>query len=458
MILRERLFRSGGLGGLFLSDHREKKDLAGIVFGETDASASETLAGKRVLLAVGGQMAAARAMLALDGLVARLALVPPGLAPEHIARIAADSDAEIVVCDAEGLPEDALPSLPRIDVEAASRASCEATAGTGRETEWALATSGTTGVPKLVAHTLEGLAGGINTAATPEPGTVWSTFYDIRRYGGLQVFLRAMLAPASLVLSDRHETVRDFLVRAGDAGVTHILGTPSHWRLALMSNALSRLSPRYVRLSGEIADQTVLDLLRAAFPDARMAHAYASTEGGVGFAVEDGCEGFPASLIGTRAGIEIAVRDDALYVRSSRTGRRYLGAAPEPLMAEDGFVDTGDLVERRGDRFHFLGRRSGVINVGGAKVQPEEVEAVVNLHASVSMSRVRARPNPILGAVVEAEVVLRAGTDAADPAALKKAIIAHCRPRLSGHKVPASVRFVDDLPLTSGGKLVRRMP
>lgn len=454
MILRERLLEAGGLDGLFLADHREQKNLAGIVGGPRDASMSERLAGKRVLLAVGGQMAAARAMLALDGLVARLALVPPGLAPEHVARIAADSDAEIVVCDAEGLPEGDLPGLPRMDVEAAAKAAAEA----GQETEWALATSGTTGAPKLVAHTLEGLTGGINTAASPEPGTVWSTFYDIRRYGGLQVFLRAMLAPASLVLSDRHEPVRDYLIRVGEAGVTHILGTPSHWRLALMSNALGRLAPRYVRLSGEIADQTVLDLLRAAFPKARMAHAYASTEGGVGFTVEDGREGFPASLIGARAGIEIAVRDDALYVRSGRTGRRYLGSAPEPLMAEDGFVDTGDLVERRGERFHFLGRRSGVINVGGAKVQPEEVEAVVNLHSSVSMSRVRARPNPILGAVVEAEVVLRAGTDAADPAALKKAIIAHCRPRLSGHKVPASVRFVDDLPLTSGGKLVRRMP
>ena len=454
MILRETLSRAGGLAGLFLSDPREKRDLAGIIHGPRDASLSEKLAGKRVLLAVGGQMAAARAMLALDGLVARLALVPPGLAPEHVARIATDSEAEIVVCDAEGLPEGDLPGLPRIDIEAAATAS----ARTPQETEWALATSGTTGAPKLVAHTLYGLAGGINTSAAPEPGTVWSTFYDIRRYGGLQVFLRAMLAPASLVLSDRHEPVRDYLVRAGEAGVTHILGTPSHWRLALMSNALTRLAPRYVRLSGEIADQTVLDHLGAAFPEARMAHAYASTEGGVGFTVEDGREGFPASLIGARSGIEIAVRDDALYVRSGRTGRRYLGATTEPLLAEDGFVDTGDLVERRGERFHFLGRRSGVINVGGAKVQPEEVEAVLNLHPGVSMSRVRARPNPILGAVVEAEVVLRAGTDAADPAALKKAIIAHCRPRLSGHKVPASVRFVDDLPLTSGGKLVRRMP
>lgn len=451
MILRERLLAAGGLDGLFLSDHRIRKDLAGIVAGGRDAVAAEALAGRRVLLAVGGQMAAARALIALDGLAARLALVPPKLAPEHVARIAADAEAEICVCDAEGLAPDALPGLPRIDVEEA----CRAAPGGTRATEWALATSGTTGAPKLVAHTLEGLAGGINTAAAPEPGTVWSTFYDIRRYGGLQVFLRAMLGPSSLVLSEASEPLRDYLVRVGEGSVTHILGTPSHWRLALMSAALDRLSPRYVRLSGEIADQTVLDALRAAFPDARIAHAYASTEGGVGFTVEDGREGFPASLIGTRAGIEIAVRDDSLFVRSSRTGRRYLGAAPEALIAGDGFIDTGDLVERRGERYHFLGRRSGVINVGGAKVQPEEVETVINVFPGVSMSRVRARANPILGAVVEAEIVLRADAET-DRAELKRAILAHCRPRLAAHKVPASVKFVDALPITSGGKLVRR--
>jgi acyl-coenzyme A synthetase/AMP-(fatty) acid ligase len=120
------------------------------------------------------------------------------------------------VTDAEGVPPGALPGLPRIDAEDVFRAG----SASSRETEWALATSGTTGAPKLVAHTLEGLAGGINTAATPEAGTVWSTFYDIRRYGGLQVFLRAMLGPSSLVLSEASEPVRDYLIRVGERHVT----------------------------------------------------------------------------------------------------------------------------------------------------------------------------------------------------------------------------------------------
>src|SRR5207245_9656844 len=96
-------------------------------------------------------------------------------------------------------------------------------------TEWILLTSGTPGRPKLVVHTLPSLAGAITgdgTAATP---AVWTTFYDIRRYGGLQLFLRALLGGGSMVLSSARESPGDFLTRAGAHGVTHSSGTPSHW-------------------------------------------------------------------------------------------------------------------------------------------------------------------------------------------------------------------------------------
>ena len=77
-------------------------------------------------------------------------------------------------------------------------------------------------------------------------------------------------------------------LRLAEHGVTHLSGTPSHWRRALMSPQIHDIAPRYVRLSGEIADQAILDSLRAAFPDATVGHAYASTEAGVAFEVDDG--------------------------------------------------------------------------------------------------------------------------------------------------------------------------
>ena len=79
--------------------------------------------------------------------------------------------------------------------------------------------------------------------------------------------------------------------------MTHLSGTPSHWRKALMTSGVAAFHPQYVRLSGEIADQAVLDALRKAFPHASIGHAFASTEAGVGFAVNDGLEGFPAAML-----------------------------------------------------------------------------------------------------------------------------------------------------------------
>src|ERR1700689_3748426 len=99
------------------------------------------------------------------------------------------------------------------------------------------------------------------------------------------------------------------------------------------------------------------------------------------------------------------VEDGTLRIRSQRIAGGYLRGGAG-LSGEDGYVDTGDLVELQGGRYYFRGRKGGVINVGGLKVYPEEVESVLNADPRVRMSLVRARRNPIMGAVVVAEVVL----------------------------------------------------
>ena len=329
--------------------------------------------------------------------------------------------------------------------------------GVSRHTEWVLLTSGTTGRPKLAVHTLGSLTGAIKRGNPPAAPVVWATFYDIRRYGGLQIFFRAVLSGASLVIASAEEPMTGYLDRLGPQ-VTHLSGTPSHWRRALMSPAIREILPAYVRLSGEIADQAILDNLRSFFPRARVGHAYASTEAGVAFEVNDGRAGFPASFVGIgQRDVDVKIEDGSLRLRSARTASCYAGRDTPALLDADGFVDTGDMVELRGDRYHFVGRKGGIINVGGQKVHPEEVEAAINRHPAVWASLVRARRSPITGAIVAAEVVLKDTSIQEDgmAAQTEREIIELCRQNIAPHKVPAVIRFVPSLNVSDTGKLLR---
>jgi acyl-CoA synthetase (AMP-forming)/AMP-acid ligase II len=450
--LREHL--SPELKGRTISDRRHSVSLTDILQYTCLAAGHHDLSDRSVLLSTSGQLLSALAMIELDGVARRMLLCPPDLNPDHIQALVKDAEIDVIVTDQPQQWSGAGVDLI-VDVHLPERALNEPT--TERATEWLMLTSGTSGVPKIVSHTLEGLTGAIlSDGPARGTGAVWATFYDIRRYGGLQIFLRAVIGGGSLVLSEPCEPLAEHVARLSERGVSHISGTPSHWRKLLMSGAASGFAPRYVRLSGEIADQAVLDGLAQAFPNASIGHAYASTEAGVGFAVNDGREGFPASLIGqNREGVEMKVVDGSLRIRSNRTAHAYIGRNAAPLTDAEGFVDTGDMVELRGGRYYFVGRRGGIINIGGLKVHPEEIEAVINRHGQVRMSRARSRKSPITGAVVVADVILAEAADQGRCETIRKEILAACKASLAAHKVPAVIRFVAQLDVTPAGKLAR---
>ena len=400
----------------------------------------------------------ALSLIELDGLARRMTLYPPDLALEHLPYVMRHAEVDAVVSDGR--------FLGGASIGAAQHAICTPAAGPARSCQ-----------PRASAHRVDpahlghdrpaqdgaahaGQLGGSHRSPTRIASTnvIWGTFYDIRRYGGLQIYLRAVLTRSSLVLTGPKEPVANYLRRAGEAGVTHISGTPSHWRQALMSPEAGRIAPRYVRLSGEIADQAILDSLRSFYPDAEISHAFATTEAGVAFDVRDGLSGFPAGMLTDTPGVNLKVVDATLRVRSGRTAERYLGEDPPVLKDPEGFVDTGDVLELRDGRYHFRGRRDGVINVGGLKVHPEEVEAVLNRHPQVRLSLVGTKKNPITGALVVADVLLEdASTPEGEQARdLQQAIRQFCRESLAPHKVPAAIRFVPALAVSETGKLVRR--
>jgi acyl-coenzyme A synthetase/AMP-(fatty) acid ligase len=412
------------------------------------------LAGRSVLIATEDPLAAAFALIELDGVASRLIIGTPDLSRAQLQDIVNRGGVDAVVSDPTADPVEGILRRVACRLDAARprdiRPDC-------CETEWVLLTSGTTGQPKMVVHTLATLTAPIASADDEPPGVVWGTFYDIRRYGGLQILLRALFGRGSMVVSGAGEPVGDYLARLAQRRATHVSGTATHWRRALMSPMAGAISPRSIRLSGEIADQGILNALRSFYPGATVGHAFASTEAGVAFEVNDGLEGFPASLVNGNSDVCTSVVEGSLRIRSGRAALRYLDGSSRVADAQ-GFVDTGDIVERRGDRFYFLGRRSGVINVGGLKVYPEEVEAAINRHPAVRMSLVRSQKNPITGALVAADVVLNHEPAAENHRgqALKQEILQLCRSQLAPHKIPATLRFVAALDVADAGKLARR--
>jgi acyl-CoA synthetase (AMP-forming)/AMP-acid ligase II len=449
---------SGPLTGRFLQDAEAHVPLTDLLSGSALYGRGEELQDRSVLLATRSQLTTASALMELDGLARRIVLCPPELPMEHLPWIIEMAEIDGVVSD-RGITH--VGGAGPLYFSPCSR-SLEPGNHDRRarhETEWILLTSGTTGLPKLVVHTLATLTAAIQPAAalSCEP-VVWSTFYDIRRYGGLQIFLRAILTGASLVLSGAEEAASAFLSRAATGGVTHISGTPSHWRRALMSPSSHLLQPRYVRLSGETVDQAILNRLQVAYPQARVVHAFASTEAGVAFEVYDGAEGFPAPVLNATGGVEMKVEDGTLRIRSAGNALRYLGNPAPRLTTADGFIDTSDFVQLRDGRFYFAGRCDGVINVGGLKVHPEEVEAVISRHPQVEMCVVRARKSSVTGAVVVADVVLKAGPfpGTQEGKGALDDILQLCREALPSYKVPAAVNIVPMLNIAGSGKVLRR--
>jgi acyl-coenzyme A synthetase/AMP-(fatty) acid ligase len=312
-----------------------------------------------------------------------------------------------------------------------------------------LETSGTTGPPKPARHSFRRLCGRLRWGVGEEKAARWLLTYHPCAFAGLQVILTAARSGATLIAAAPGADAAMTAAAGVQENADHISGTPSFWRGFLMSRPPPYPDLRVVTLGGEAADQALLDHLRAAFPAAKLRHIYASTEAGALFAVADGREGFPATWLAEGVdGVKPAIRDGELWVASPRA------MLNDPETAGDsaaGDLATGDLVEIRDDRVIFTGRKDGRVNVGGIKVSPEAVEALILALEGVADALVAAAPNPITGNVLTATIVPRPNADAER---LRQAV-REATAGLPPAARPRIVTFAETLPLSPSGKKSR---
>ena len=301
-----------------------------------------------------------------------------------------------------------------------------------------LFTSGSTGLPKRVWQTVANLARAVKVSPR-HAEAVWAFAYNPTHVAGLQVFLQALANGCTLV--DVCGLDRAAILAALERhGVTHLSATPSFYRLLLPADRVLN-GVRSVTLGGESADAALLEKLRALLPAARIHNVYASTEAGTLLTAEGEVFAIAPGLEG-----RVAIRDGTLCVHRSLLGEFEGGA-------ESGeWYDTGDavaIVSEAPLRFRIVARARDWINVGGSKVNPHEVEAVLTAHPAVVQARVFGRKNSVLGQVLCAEVVARGVAPA--EAELREFAEAQLQP----FKVPRLIRFVDNIASTRTGKVAR---
>jgi acyl-CoA synthetase (AMP-forming)/AMP-acid ligase II len=396
------------------------------------------LAGARV--AVCGLCASdlVRALVALDGFVDALFLLPG--TTDHATR---DKLISLAGCTHKIVGE--IGELKTADPRNSRHPAPE-------KTTWILATSGTSGTPKLVGHSFTSLTRTVKRDVQKATSYRWGLLYDAHRFAGLQVVLQALLSGSVLCLPTSDGF--DDQVRAAVEGQVNALSaTPTLWRKLLMDPRIAKLDLRQITLGGEIADQPILSALSKSFPRSRITHIYASTEAGTGFAVKDGKTGFPKAWLDSSES-PVPLRVDERGHLCIKPSQLPTGEVIRRRMLPDGYLDTEDRVEVSGDRVVFLGRASGAINVGGNKVIPEHIEQVIRHASGVLDVRVYGRPNSVVGNLVVADVVV---ADDADPREMRARVLKHCRSILESWQVPAFLRFVDALAVSSAGKVERQL-
>ena len=320
---------------------------------------------------------------------------------------------------------------------------------TARRSGFVIFTSGSSGVPKAVLHDAGRFLDTYRGSAKP---LVTLAFLLFDHIAGLDTLFYTLSAGGCLVLP-AERTPRSICALIEQSQVEVLPTSPSFLKLLCLSGAADEFDLRSLRIvsfGSEPMPPATLMRLKELLPGVSLRQKYGASE-------------FGAPRVKTRDGdalwirigddrTSIRIENGLLWIRSPTTMVGYLNA--DAPVGNDGWFCTGDRVETDGEWIRILGRDSDLINVGGEKVSPSEVEAVIAELDCVAQVAVRGDSHPLLGQVVCAAVLPRDAE--ADAAILRRTILAHCLQRLQRHAVPTRIALSATPLVSERQKLLRR--
>ena len=298
-----------------------------------------------------------------------------------------------------------------------------------------LFTSGSSGRPKGVVHDLSRL---LLKFQEPRPAFRTLNFLLFDHWGGLNTLFHCLSNSSAVVLPE-NRTPHMICELLEQHAVELLPASPTFLNLLLLSRAFEGRDLRHLRLityGSEPMPAATLSGLRTVFPHVELRQTYGLIELGVLRAKSMSSDSLWVKVGGS--GYELRVVDGILQIKAESAMLGYLNA-PTPI-TDDGFFITGDRVELNGDYMRFLGRESELINVGGQKVFPAEVEAVLLECPLVADAVVQGEKHPLTGSIVSASVQLVSPQDDLEA---RRAIKQFCAQRLEPFKVPVKIRFVE---------------
>lgn len=288
--------------------------------------------------------------------------------------------------------------------------------------------SGTTGRPKAILHDFNNF---LERYAVQRAPLRALNFLLFDHAGGINTMLHTLFN-RGVVIVPSERTPEAIAADMTLHGVELLPATPTFLRMMLLAGVFDTMEfpdLRVITYGTERMDQGTLDRLAARLPNADLRQTYGLSELGV-FQVKSKARDSLWMQIGGK-GIETRIVDHVLHIRSANRMLGYLNA-PSPFV--DGWYDTGDIVETDDNYIKVVGRATEVLNVGGLKILPGEVERVALLHPDVLRAKVTGVPNPITGQHIEVTVEPREGATLD-----RRVMMAHFRSHLQKQLSPAKV-------------------
>lgn len=311
-----------------------------------------------------------------------------------------------------------------------------------------LFSSGSTGKPKAMIHNLDTLIDSFKYKKEKSMNMLVFLMFD--HIGGLNTVFNALCMGACLIIPKIKDakTICELIEKYK---IMVLPSSPTFLNLILISEEYKNYdlsSLRMITYGTETMPQSLLLKLKEVFPKVKFLQTFGTSETGISSTSSKSSNSLFMKLEDING--EYKIVENELWLRSKTQVLGYLNASMDSFTS-DGWFKTGDLVEVDGEYIKIIGRAKEVINVGGQKVLPAEVESIILEMEEISDCMVYAEQNAITGQTVVCDVVLNKNIEN-----IKKRVRVFCKDRLDTYKIPTKVNVVDKTNFSDRFKKIRR--